>query len=235
VGVKAQRDDKSASEALGKLLSRAGHDVRGPAGNVVSVLDEIERGLGAKDAEASASFFVIARRSVKKLLHLAERFSVLSELHRQPALPAQPLELDVLVRAAVTEASFMYGRRSVDVAQDLAQLSGVGCERWLTAAVMDAMMLALRLARARVGVQLEKQRGAARIVVAGDGGADALEKAWATALSGSDLSDESALPIQVISGVLAAHDGAARVERAGEGARIVLDWPSDAAPRGGDA
>lgn len=227
----AGQDENLAPEALGELLSRAGHDIRDPVNVVIGAIDELGRTLGAEQAGANAALFTMAQRGVRKLLRLADRYSVLSELKRRPELPVQAIDVKALVGAAIAEASYVYGRRAVELGQELEQVSGVASPRWMTAAVADAVMLALRLSQKRATVRLEKQGGLIRVMVTSDRGADALEGAWGAALAGADMSGESVLPIQLVTGVLAAHGGAARVERAGEGAIIALEWPAEAPRR----
>ncbi len=66
----------------------------------------------------------MARRGVRRLLRLADRYTAASELPRQLDAPAQSLDLEALVQKAVAEASFVYGRRDVTVALDLAPVRG---------------------------------------------------------------------------------------------------------------
>ncbi|WP_437577004.1 histidine kinase [Sorangium sp. So ce887] len=218
--------EKALSESVYKLFARTGHDVRGPAGVVAGALDELERALGGETTARNAAFFTMARRGVRRLLRLADRYTAASELSRQPDAPVHSLDLEALVRQAVSEASFVYGRRQVTVALDLAPLRGSAHPASMTAALADALMLALRAARARVAVELSAHGDKARVVLTSDADTPSVEELFQTSLSpDADPLDEGALPVRVIDGVLRAHGGTARVERAGAETRITLEWP----------
>ncbi|WP_437779696.1 histidine kinase [Sorangium sp. So ce1097] len=224
--------EKALSESVYKLFARTGHDVRGPAGVVAGALDELELALGGETTARNAVYFTMARRGVRRLLRLADRYTAASELARQADAPVQSLDLEALVRQAVSEASFVYGRRQVSVALDLAPLRGFAHASSMTAALADALMLALRAARSRVSVELAAHGDEARVVLTADGDATSVEELFQAALApDSDPLDEGALPVRVIDGVLRAHGGAARVERAGAETRITLEWPLDEAAR----
>ncbi|MGK4008842.1 histidine kinase [Sorangium sp. So ce1036] len=229
--------EKALPESVYKLFARTGHDVRGPAGVVSGALDELEQALDGETTARNAAFFTMARRGVRRLLRLADRYTVASELARQMDAPVQLLDVEALVRQAVAEASFVYGRRQVTVALDLAPLRGFAHPSSMTAALADALMLALRAARSRVAVELGAHGEVARVVVTSDSDTASVEELFEAALSpGADPLDEGALPVRVIDGVLRAHGGAARVERAGAETRITLEWPlSEAARKAGGA
>ncbi|XXT19334.1 histidine kinase [Sorangium sp. So ce429] len=224
--------EKALPESVYKLFARTGHDVRGPAGVVAGALDELERALGGETTARNVAFFTMARRGVRRLLRLADRYTAASELARQLDTPVQSLDLEALVRQAVSEASFVYGRRQVSVALDLAPLRGFAHPASMTAALADALMLALRAARARVAVELASHGDKARVVLTSDSDTASVEELFQAALSpDSDPLDEGALPVRVIDGVLKAHGGAARVERVGAETRITLEWPLSEADR----
>ncbi|WP_434044502.1 MULTISPECIES: histidine kinase [Sorangium] len=224
--------EKVLPESVYKLFARTGHDVRGPAGVVAGALDELERALGGEATARNAAFFTMARRGVRRLLRLADRYTAASELARQLDTPVHSLDLEALVRQAVSEASFVYGRRQVSVALDLAPLRGFAHPASMTAALADALMLALRAARARVAVELTAHGDRARVVLTSDSDTASVEELFQAALSpGADPLDEGALPVRVIDGVLRAHGGSAQVERVGAETRITLEWPLNEADR----
>jgi signal transduction histidine kinase len=225
-------NERPVAESAGRLLVRAGHDVRGSAAVVAGALDEMENVLSKDAAGAWSALMAIARRGVRRLLRLADRYSSAAEiaLNRGPA-SFQPIDVEPLVRAAASEASGIYGRRGLEVALHLTPVQAVMHHRWMTAALTEAMMLALRASRAGVRVELDHQDNLVRITIVSDAGATSLAKAWDAALAASaDLSGEAVLPIRIIDGVLRAHRGEARIERAGEEARIFLLWPMRGAP-----
>ncbi|WP_437684277.1 histidine kinase [Sorangium sp. So ce131] len=218
--------EKALPESVYKLFARTGHDVRGPAGVVAGALDELERALGGEATARNAAFFTMARRGVRRLLRLADRYTAASELARQGDAPVQAMDLEALVRQAVSEASFVYGRRQVTVALDLAPLRGFAHAPSMTAALADALMLALRAARSRVAVELAAHGEKARVVLTSDADTATVEELFQAALlPDSDPLDEGALPVRVIDGVLKAHGGTARAERTGAETRITLEWP----------
>lgn len=228
--------EKALPESVYKLFARTGHDVRGPAGVVSGALDELERALGDETAAQNAAFFTMARRGVRRLLRLADRYTAASELARQQDAPVQLTDIEALVRQAVTEASFVYGRRQVTVALDLAPLRGYVHPPSMTAALTDALMLVLRVARSRVTVALSAHGELARVELTSDSETASVEALFTAALSpGADPLDDGALPVRVIDGVLRAHGGAARAERAGAETRITLEWPMSEAARNGGA
>lgn len=227
---------KASADPVSSLLARAGHDVRGPAGVVAGALDELALALGDEAAASNAVFFTMARRGVRRLLRLADRYTVMSELARRPDTPMQAMDLEPLVRAAVDEASFVYGRRHVALEPRLTAVRGVAHPAWMAAALTDAVMLALRDARARVIVELAPHGDQARVTVTSDADAAPLEEAYRAALApAAEAYDEGALAARVLDGVLKLHGGAARVERAGAGVRIVLEWPLREPERAGGA
>ena len=74
---------KALPESVYKLFARTGHDVRGPAGVVAGALDELELALGGETTARNAVYFTMARRGVRRLLRLADRYTAASELARQ--------------------------------------------------------------------------------------------------------------------------------------------------------
>ncbi|WP_437713923.1 histidine kinase [Sorangium sp. So ce448] len=224
--------EKGLSDSIYKLFARAGHDVRGPAGVVATALNELESVLGGDATAQNAAYFTMARRGVRRLLRLADRYTAASELSRQLDAPAQPLDLEALVQKAVAEASFVYGRRDVTVALDLAPVRGVAHAASMTAALSDALMLALNVARARVVVALAAHGDRARVVLTSDSSAASVEKLFEAALApDADPLADGGLPVRVIDGVLKAHGGEARADRVGAETQITLEWPLNAADR----
>ncbi|WP_437278438.1 histidine kinase [Sorangium sp. So ce375] len=224
--------EKALPDSIYKLFARAGHDVRGPAGVVATALNELELALGGEATSQNAVYFTMARRGVRRLLRLADRYTAASELSRQPDAPAQPLDLEALVRKAVTEASFVYGRRDVTVALDLAPLHGFAHAASMTAALSDALMLALNVARGRVAVELAAHGERARVVLTSDASTTSVEQLFEASLSPeADPLADGGLPVRVIDGVLKAHGGTARADRVGAETRITLEWPLHTADR----
>ncbi|WP_437589562.1 histidine kinase [Sorangium sp. So ce1000] len=218
--------EKALPDPISRLFARAGHDVRGPAGNVATALNQLELALGGESTAESAAYFTMARRGVRRLLRLADRYTAASELSRQPDAAAQPLDLEALVRQAIADASFVYGRREVTVTLDLAPLRGFAHATSMTVALSDALMLALNVARARVAVELAAHGDRARVVLTSDSSSPSVEKLFEASLSpDADPLAGSELPVRVIDGVLKAHGGAARADRVGAETRITLEWP----------
>jgi signal transduction histidine kinase len=152
------------------FLERAAHDIRGPAGVVSYVIDEItllaERGVIAPELVDRA------KRGLQRLLRVADRLSRAAQLESGGlALERERLELRGLVRECVAEARRIEPRG--EVAVELAD-APVNCPveadaRWLGAALTDVLVAAIRRARAFVGVELLSSEAGPSVVVRDDG------------------------------------------------------------------
>ena len=118
---------------------------------------------------------LIARRSVRRLLCVADRLAMAAELERKPlALQLAPVALRALVVRMGDEASEVFGRKGVvfELAPNGSGEASVcieADERWLGAAILELIGNALRHARTRVRARLTVSESHATILIEDDG------------------------------------------------------------------
>jgi signal transduction histidine kinase len=149
------------------FLERAAHDIRGPAGVISYVLEE----LGGQSGVA-IELVDRARRGVARMLRVADRLSRAAQLESGAlALSMERLELVAILRECVQEATRAEPRTEVTV--HFAEPSGpclVDADaRWISAALVDVMIASIRRARANVRIELV-ERGSGKAVVVHDDG-----------------------------------------------------------------
>jgi K+-sensing histidine kinase KdpD len=153
------------------FLERLGHELKGPIGVTLGVLDELELSL-ANDPARALQLVAMARRSSRRLLALAERLQHTAQLESgstqwrmEQAVPKQLIER-ALVRARDIDA-----RRGVKVeALDDGDVGIVDVDvSWLVLALSELFLNALRNARSRVTVSARRSDDRVEVSVVDDG------------------------------------------------------------------
>jgi signal transduction histidine kinase len=154
------------------LLERTANDIRGPAGLVHFLLDEVAAagGLAAVRPELIAR----AQRGVIRLLRIADRLSRAAQLESETLVLARDhFELCPLVHACLEQAQTSELRPEItvtfDCAADAAALRLDGDPSWLSAALVDVVAAAIHRARAIVEVKVWAQPNGPGISIADDG------------------------------------------------------------------
>src|SRR5687768_12562362 len=120
-----------------QFLDRVAHDIRSPSGVAWGTLDELEKGPISDDQRA---LVMMARRALRRLLRLADRLTLVSEMEAGPAAPGGArADLCELVQLALTDAQEIDGRKGVQIEVELyTSPLWVRVEpRWLKAALME--------------------------------------------------------------------------------------------------
>ena len=119
------------------LLGRVSHDLRGPAGIVSGVLDELE----SRESDGTdASLFAMARRGLGGILRIAERLEMVAQLDAGPLrVERLPIDLSALCHARWRhEAKTIQKRKSIAISLDLpANARATVDQRWFGMAVME--------------------------------------------------------------------------------------------------
>jgi signal transduction histidine kinase len=153
------------------LLRRVAHDLVGGAGVTRGALDELERTLGAIEAD-QAVLLGIARRSVAKIERMARRLRLVGLAEAgELQLARAPIDLRSVVDAAVAEAAELDGRRTVRMERDpLADSIPIDVDADLMrVAISELVANALRFARSRAAIEERIVDCSANIVVQDDG------------------------------------------------------------------
>jgi two-component system, OmpR family, sensor histidine kinase RstB len=215
-----------------EFLERVSHELRGPMGVTSGALDEMELALGP-NAEALRTYFLMARRGMRRVLRVAER------LHRTALLEAGtvewalvPTDLRGLVRAAVMETELLEARRGVRV--DLScseEVCWVAADPdWMHAAIAEVVGNAIRYARSVVSIHAGASTDEGRVTISDDGpGFNG-----PPALRFEPLSDKRGvgLSLPIVCDVIAAHDGRFEIDgprtsggNVSSGGQVVLILP----------
>jgi signal transduction histidine kinase len=224
------------------LLSKIAHDVRGPAGVASSALVELERALapdggGAMGigAPAPERLVAITRRSLKRLMLLSDRLSLLAALDRGEALSPVGVDLAGLCRDVVSKVGEVYARRPaalrVEVAPELgaATVRATANASWIGAALADALMLVCSVAE-EVVVRVDggNPQPALRVVAVGSAlSAELLAQAWQKGGKGEERA--AFIAVRLVEAVMQRHGGSVSVERLSDGGALVLRWSSERA------
>ncbi len=151
------------------FLARIAHDLRGPAGVSLGALEEMELSLDASAQSAVAPFLGMARRSVNRILRIAEM------LHRSSELAAgrvvwdkRPTELSELVSQAVASVEPRQGVHLRVLGEPAACVLDIDAG-WFGCALGELVVTAVEHARREVTVELKVSDGRVWIVVAYDG------------------------------------------------------------------
>jgi signal transduction histidine kinase len=224
------------------LLAKIAHDVRGPAGVASSALVELERALGPDGggalgigAPAPERLVAITRRSLKRLMLLSDRLSLLASIDRGEALSAVAVDLTGLCRDVVSKVGEVYARRPAALRVEVAPELGPGAVRgtanaaWLSAALADALMLVCSVAE-EVVVRVDRgnPQPALRVVAAGSASsAELLAQAWQKGGNGEERA--AFIAVRLLEAVMQRHGGSVSVEHLSDGGALVLSWAPERA------
>jgi signal transduction histidine kinase len=153
------------------FLERIAHEVRGPAGVTAGALDEIERAMGS-NAEPLRSFFVMAKRGIRRILRTADRLEHTAHFEGSAAGGnGTPVDLREVVASAVGDSEYLEARRGIRVeVAAAADPCPVRVEvRWVRAAIAEVVNNAIRFARTAVAVDTRLAEGECRVTVVDDG------------------------------------------------------------------
>jgi len=155
-----------------EFLHRLAHDLRGHAGVIHGALQELEATFTQPQAEASATFFAMAKRGVKRILRTAERLQQTGQLERnEPMLSLAECDVRALVQQAAEEAHGVEGRKKISVELDMpgAIVAARADSYWLTSAFFELTSNAVRHAQSRVRVTLSTRDDQISVEFADDG------------------------------------------------------------------
>jgi len=151
-----------------EFLERIAHELRGPAGVTLGVLDELELSLGT-DVARHRALLAMARRGALRVLRTAERLTRAAQLESGAvSFCVAPADLREVVRRACADASVIEGRSHVkvtEIAPDLPCNASID-EGWAQAALTELVSHALRLAAREVRVEVTDR---AQVIVTHDG------------------------------------------------------------------
>ena len=153
------------------FLERLAHELRGPVGVTSGALDEIELAVDA-DAEQVQTYFLMARRGMRRVLRLAERLQRTAQLEGGMVEWAMtPIDLRALAEQAAKESELLEARRSVRV--------NVSCSEeacpvavdapWMQFAIADLVGNAIRFARSSVSVRCAAAAEVVTVTITDDG------------------------------------------------------------------
>ena len=153
------------------FLERLAHELRGPVGVTSGALDEIELAVDA-DAEEVRTYFLMARRGMRRVLRLAERLQRTAQLEGgKVEWTMTPLDLRALVEQAAKESELLEARRSVrvDVSCSEEVCSVAVDSPWIQFAIADLVGNAIRFARSAVSVHCAASADDVTITITDDG------------------------------------------------------------------
>lgn len=207
--------DEVASGSDVQDLARLGHDVRGPSGVVLGALTELERTLGEGP---HSTFVAMAKRGARRLLRLADRYSITADLAAGTKPTLSSVDLGLVARGAIRDASAVHAPRAleIDVAGlEVAPTMVYAYPSWVSSAIGDALMLLLLTAPTRLGARVEVNHdGGASVTVWTDGDISTITPAWIAAreTTGRPGLEAQQLAAHLVQRVMAVHGGEARLE-----------------------
>lgn len=153
------------------FLERLAHELRGPVGVTSGALDEIELAVDA-EAEEVRTYFLMARRGMRRVLRLAERLQRTAQLEGGNVEWAMaPTDLRALAEQAAKESELLEARRAVRV--------NVSCSEepcpvaadspWMKFAIADLVGNAIRFARSAVSVRCAASESEVTLTISDDG------------------------------------------------------------------
>jgi signal transduction histidine kinase len=154
------------------FLERLAHELRGPVGVTSGALDEIELALEGDAPEGLGTYFLMARRGMKRVLRLAERLQRTAQLEAGNVEWAMaPIDLRVLAEQAAKEGELLEARRSVRVAVSSSEEPcPVAVDfSWMQFAITDLVGNAIRFARSSVSVRCAVSEGEVAVTISDDG------------------------------------------------------------------
>ncbi|HET9957680.1 MAG TPA: HAMP domain-containing sensor histidine kinase [Polyangiaceae bacterium] len=162
-----------ASYLKGEFLERIAHELRGPAGVMLGVLDELEFAMTTDPARV-VELLRMARRSTRRLLRTAERLQHAAQLDSgEVQWQRDPHDLRELVRTAVENAERIEARKGIQVQLTLPEAPCLALvdAPWLNAAILELVSNAIRNARTSVRISLASNSESAgfELIFADDG------------------------------------------------------------------
>lgn len=154
------------------FLSKVAHDIRGPAGVVYGALEQIEGGLPPAVLEQHRALFMMARRGVKRLLRMADRFATVAQIEGgRLGVNRARVDAVALLAEVTEEAGFLQGRRAVKVtvAPSEGPLTLQADSTGLRGALLELVGNAIRMAEKNVLVSVTSDDAAVDFVVEDDG------------------------------------------------------------------
>jgi signal transduction histidine kinase len=155
------------------FLERLAHELRGPVGVTSGALDEIELALDADaDAEEVRTYFLMARRGMRRVLRLAERLQRTAQLEGANVEWAMtPIDLRAVAEQAAKESELLEARRGVRVS---VSCSDEPCpvavdSTWMQFAIGDLVGNAIRFARSAVSVRCAGSAHEVTVTITDDG------------------------------------------------------------------
>ena len=216
-----------------QFLRRVAHDIASPSGVTTTALEEL-----ANDAVTRPELVAMARRGLRRLLRLSEQLALAADFESGAVVPDPTLEdARTIVKTALDQAVSVDGRRDVAISCAVPDVRvPVNVDRRLVvSAIREVIGNALRLASARVLVELVAVDGVAVVRVHDDGPGFAPE---ALRNLGQRFHERSTsrglgLSLSIARDVLALHDGSLAVEvsslppgrRGLSGAAVVVTLP----------
>lgn len=152
------------------LLERMAHDIRGPVGVVGFLLDELSANPAV--AEPHGELIVRSRRSLQRLLNVADRLSRAALLESDGVeLTLSRLEVRALIRDCVAHAQATEDRPEIVVKTAFAEQPVFADmdARWISAAIADTVVTFIRRARSIVEVSVAIETDRLRITLTHDG------------------------------------------------------------------
>jgi signal transduction histidine kinase len=214
------------------FLKRVAHELRGPAGVIHSVLQELEAALGDRAAEQQ-ELLTMARRGVQRIVRTADRLQETAQLEAgEVQLTRTRADLGLLIRGAVSGASAIEGRRSITVDLQIPERPIV-CDidaRWIGTAVYELTSNAIRHARARVQVSVVDDPALMRVEVTVTDDSRATSEFGPARFRSRRPSRGLGLSLAIVRDVAEAHGGALEIDLGSSaglafGARVRLWLP----------
>jgi signal transduction histidine kinase len=205
------------------FLKRVAHELRGPAGVIHSVLQEIEAAMGEGAAEQQ-EMFSMARRGVQRIVRTADRLQETAQLEAgEVQLSRVRSDLGLLTRKAVNGATAIEGRRAIEIDLQIPERPIV-CDvdaRWITTAVYELTSNAIRHARKRVEVSVEDNLGSNRIEITVTDDSRATSEFGPARFRSRRPSRGLGLALAIVRDVAEAHGGALHIDL---GSSVGADW-----------
>lgn len=159
------------SWATTALFRKVAHDIVGTAGVARGAIEELSRA-GAAEPSSQTTMFDLARRSLARLDRLARRLRLAALAQEGPLVSSRgSVDVEALVDAAIADAVALDARKAVQLDRsEPGPKVLVDVDRDLVVtAVSELVSNALRFARKRVRVGLERDGERAVVVVEDDG------------------------------------------------------------------
>lgn len=171
--------DPTPADPRTEFLASLAHDLRSPLGVVSGALTELRTDFADQLSDDHRTLIALADRGLARLGRLADMMSLAASLEAGTLeLKLQPIDLGGLIQGAIAAASTIEARRGVELACELPAepcSAHVDVNR-LTRAVAEVVINALRHARRRALVRLQRGDGDVRIAIEDDGSGVAVDR-----------------------------------------------------------